>query len=65
MQELKPAKDFQSLIANDDSLDALLYIKLHFDDYLPEEWQKDKNAKYMHGIMFFGVYGEKLLEMEE
>ena len=44
MQELKPAKEFRALIANEESLDALLEIKEHLEDYLPEGAGRDKKA---------------------
>ena len=37
MQNMKPAKEFRTLIANEESLDALLEIKGHLEHYLPEE----------------------------
>ena len=44
MQWLKPAKEFRSLIANEESLDALLTVKRRFSAYLlPEE---DKDPKF-------------------
>ena len=44
MQWLKPAKEFHSLIANTESLDALLTVKHRFSAYLlPEE---DKDPKF-------------------
>ena len=44
MQWLKPAKEFRSLIANAESLDALLTVKRRFSAYLlPDE---DKDAKF-------------------
>ena len=44
MQWLKPAKEFRTLIANAESLDALLTVKRRFSDYLlPEE---DKDPKF-------------------
>ena len=44
MQWLKPAKEFHSLIANAESLDALLTVKRRFSAYLlPEE---DKDPKF-------------------
>ena len=44
MQNLKPAKEFRSLIANAESLDALLTVKRRFSAYLlPEE---DKDPKF-------------------
>ncbi|HIR18546.1 MAG TPA: hypothetical protein IAD35_10875 [Candidatus Caccocola faecigallinarum] len=45
MQSLSPAKEFGSLIANDESLDALLEIKNRLADYLPEEDEDDEEAK--------------------
>ena len=33
MQNLKPAKEFRTLIANEESLDALLEIKGHLEYY--------------------------------
>ena len=44
MQWLKSAKEFRSLIANAESLDALLTVKRRFSAYLlPEE---DKDPKF-------------------
>ena len=45
MQNLKPAKEFRTLIANEESLDALLEIKGRLEDYLPEEVEHDKRAQ--------------------
>ena len=44
MQNLKPAKEFRTLIANEESLDALMEIKGHLEYYLPEESGNDKRA---------------------
>lgn len=44
MQNLKPAREFRTLIANEESLDALLEIKEHLEYYLPEEINRDKKA---------------------
>ena len=44
MQELKPAKELRTLIANEESLDALLDVKAHLQDYLPAEEKRDKKA---------------------
>ena len=44
MQNLKPAKEFRTLIANEASLDALLEIKGHLEYYLPDESRSDKKA---------------------
>lgn len=45
MQALCPAKEFSTLIANDESLDALLAVKSSLADYLPEEYEHDKEAQ--------------------
>ena len=45
MQELRPAKEFGALIANDESLDALLAAKSRLSDYLPEESEHDREAQ--------------------
>lgn len=45
MQKLKPAKEFSTLIANGESLNALLDIKNHLENYLPEKYEHDKRAK--------------------
>ena len=42
---LKLAKEFRTLIANEESLDALLEIKGHLEDYLPEEGVHDQRAQ--------------------
>ena len=39
---MKPAKEFRTLIANEESLNALLEVKRHLEDYLPEENCQDK-----------------------
>ena len=44
MQELEPAKEFRTLIANEESLDALLEIKEQLEYSLPEESGRDKRA---------------------
>ena len=41
MQWMKPAKEFRSLIANAESLDALLAVKCRFSAYLLSEENKD------------------------
>ena len=41
MQNLKPAKEFRSLIANAERLDALLAVKCRFSAYLLSEENKD------------------------
>ncbi|MFR0767204.1 MAG: DUF6138 family protein [[Eubacterium] siraeum] len=59
MQELKPAKEFHTLIANEESLDALLEIKGHLEDYLPEESSRYKKAKaYLWQDVLWAIWGK-------
>lgn len=59
MQGFKPAKDFRTLIANEESLNALLKIKEHLKDYLPEEARKSKNAPvYLWHDVIWGIWGK-------
>ena len=46
MQGMKPAKEFRTLIANEESLNALLADQArHLEDYLPEENCQDKRSQ--------------------
>lgn len=59
MQGFKPAKEFRTLIANEESLNALLKIKEHLGDYLPEEARKSKNAPvYLWHDVIWGIWGK-------
>lgn len=59
MQELKPAKEFRTLIANEESLDALLEIKGHLEDYLPEESSRNKKAlAYLWRDVLWAIWGK-------
>ena len=59
MQGFKPAKEFRTLIANEESLNALLKIKEHLGDYLPEEARKSKNAPvYLWRDVIWGIWGK-------
>lgn len=59
MQGFKPAKEFRTLIANEESLNALLKIKEHLKDYLPEEAKKSKNAPvYLWHDVIWGIWGK-------
>ena len=59
MQNLKPAKEFRTLIANEESLNALLEIKEHLEDYLPEESVRDKKAKaYLWRNVIWTIWGK-------
>ena len=58
MQNLKPAKEFRALIANEESLDALLEIKGHLEYYLPEESGNDKRAlAYLWRDVLWAILG--------
>ena len=59
MQNLKPAKEFRTLIANEESLDALLEIKGHLEDYLPEEGAHDLRARdYLWQEVLWAIWGQ-------
>ena len=59
MQGFKPAKEFRTLIANEESLNALLKIKEHLKDYLPEEAKRSKNATvYLWRDVIWGIWGK-------
>ena len=59
MQGFKPAKEFRTLIANEESLNALLKIKEHLKDYLPEEVRRRKNVPvYLWHDVIWGIWGK-------
>ncbi|OUP27509.1 DUF6138 family protein [Faecalibacterium sp. An192] len=58
MQNLKPVKEFRTLIANEESLDALLEIKTHLEYYLPDESRSDKKAPaYLWRDVLWAIWG--------
>lgn len=58
MQNLKPAKEFRTLIANEESLDALLEIKGHLEYYLSEESGSNKRAlAYLWHDVLWAIWG--------
>ena len=58
MQWLKPAKEFRSLIANAESLDALLAVKSHFSAYLlPEENEDPKLRAIAWQCLLWAIWG--------
>lgn len=60
MQSLDPAKEFRSLIANDESLDSLLGIKNRLADYLPEEDEHDEDAKdFLWRGVLWAIWGRE------
>ena len=59
MQNLKPAKELRTLIANKESLDALLEIREHLEDYLPEEGAHDLRARdYLWREVLWAIWGQ-------
>ena len=59
MQWLKPAKEFCTRIANEDSLNALLEIKGQLEYYLTEESRKDERAKkYLWHDVLWAIWGK-------
>lgn len=58
MQWLKPAKEFRSLIANAESLYALLAVKSHFSAYLlPEENEDPKLRAIAWQCLLWSIWG--------
>ena len=59
MQWLKPAKEFRSLIANGESLDALLEVKRRFSAYLlPEENKDPKFRAIAWQSLLWAIWGK-------
>ena len=59
MQWLEPAKEFRSLIANAESLDALLEIKRRFSAYLlPEENKDPKFRAIAWQSLLWAIWGK-------
>ena len=59
MQWLKPAKEFRSLIANAESLDALLTVKRRFSAYLlPEENEDPKFRAIAWQSLLWAIWGK-------
>ena len=59
MQNLKPAKEFRTLIANDESLEALLEVKNHLDKYLPEDnCQNKREQDFLWQEVLWGIWGQ-------
>lgn len=58
MQSMKPAKEFRTLIANEKSLNALLEVKSHLEDYLPEDYSNDKREQdFLWQQLLWGIWG--------
>lgn len=52
-------KEFRTLIANEESLNALLDIKNHLDAYLPEEnCQNKREQGFLWQEVLWGIWGQ-------
>ena len=60
MQWLEPAREFRSLIANGESLDALLAVKRRFSAYLLPEENEDRNSGHRLAEPALGDLGASL-----
>ena len=61
VQGMKPDKEFRTLIANKESLNALLEVKGHLEDYLPEENFRDKKAQdFLWQDVLWGIWGQAM-----
>lgn len=59
MQNMKPVKEYRSMIANEVSLDALLEIKEHLESYMSEESGRDRKAKaYLWRVIIQTIWGK-------
>ena len=59
MQWLEPAREFRSLIANEESLDALLAVKRRFSAYLlPEENEDPKFRAIAWQSLLWAIWGQ-------
>ena len=59
MQWLEPAKEFRSLIANEESLDALLTVKHRFSAYLlPDERKDTKFQAIAWQSLLWAIWGK-------
>lgn len=57
MQTMNPDKSFRTLIANEASLNALLEVKEHLADYLPQESDRDKRSlEFLWQEVLWGVW---------
>ena len=55
---MSPAKEFRALIANGESLDALLAIRGRLEYYLPEEGAHDQRARdYLWREVLWAIWG--------
>ena len=63
MQTMTPDKSFRTLIANEASLNALLEVKAHLADYLPEDSDHDKRSlEFLWQEVLWGIWGSMSAE---
>ena len=63
MQAMNPDKAFRTLISNETSLNALLEVKAHLADYLPEDSDRDKRSlEFLWQEVLWGVWGSMSVE---
>lgn len=63
MQAMTPDKSFRTLIANEASLNALLEVKAHLADYLPEDSDRDKRSlEFLWQEVLWGIWGSMSVE---
>ena len=66
MQWLEPAKEFRSLIANEESLDALLTVKHRFSAYLlPDERKDTKFQAIAWQSLLWAIWGKGFSERRQ
>lgn len=59
MQAMNPDKAFRTLISNETSLNALLEVKAHLADYLPEDSDRDKRSlEFLWQEVLWGVWSK-------
>lgn len=63
MQAMNPDKAFRTLISNETSLNALLEVKAHLADYLPEDSDRDKRSlEFLWQEVLWGIWGSMSAE---
>ncbi len=59
MQAMNPDKAFRTLIGNETSLNALLEVKAHLADYLPEDSDRDKRSlEFLWQEVLWGIWSK-------
>lgn len=58
MQGMKPAREFRTLIENETSLNALLGLKEHLEDFLPSNRSCEREKNYLWRDVLWGIWGQ-------